>query len=68
MQSVSKYNNRSRFLICVIDAYGKYALVIPLKDKNGIIITNAFKKFLDESSGKRKKICLEQSSEFFKAV
>ena len=55
-------------MICVIDVYGKYALVIPLKDKNGITITNAFKKFLDESSGKRKKICLDQSSEFFKAV
>lgn len=68
MQPLSKCNNKSRFLICVIDVYGKYALVIPLKDKNVITITNAFKKFLNESSGKRKKICLDQSSEFFKAA
>ena len=54
--------------MCVIDIYGKSALVIPLKDKNGITITNTFKKFLDESSCKRKKIRLDQDSEFFKAV
>ena len=68
VQPLRKYNNRSRFLICVIDVYSKYALVIPLKDKNGITITNAFKKFLDESICKRKKICLDQSSELFKAL
>ena len=42
MQSISKYNNRFRFLLCVIDIFKKYARVIPLKDKKGITITNAF--------------------------
>ena len=29
--------------------YSKYAWVIPLKDKKGITITNAFKKILNDS-------------------
>ena len=31
-----------RFLLCVIDIFSKYAWVVPLKDKKGIIIVNAF--------------------------
>ena len=44
------------FLLCVIDIYRKYVCVIPLKDKKGMTITNAFQKFLDESNGKPSKI------------
>ena len=33
-------------LLCVIDIFSKYALVIPLKDKKGITITNVFQKSL----------------------
>ena len=45
MQLISKFNKRIRFLICAVDIYyGKYACVIPLKDKKGTIITNAFEK------------------------
>ena len=35
-----------RILLCVIDIFSKYALVIPLKDKKGITITNVFQKSL----------------------
>ena len=41
MQLIRKFNKGFRFLLCVIDIYGKYAWVVPLKDKNGITITNA---------------------------
>ena len=44
--------------------YVKYVLVIPLKDKKGITITNAFQKILDESNHKPNKIWIEESSEF----
>ena len=47
MQLISKFNKGFRFLLCVVDIYRKYAWVIPLKDKNGITITNAFQKNLD---------------------
>ena len=33
IQLISKFNKGIRFLLCVIDIYGKYAWVIPLKDK-----------------------------------
>ena len=42
---ISKLNKRFRFLLRVIDIYGKYAWVISLKDKKGITITNSFQKF-----------------------
>ena len=46
MQLTSKLNKGFRLLLCVIDIYSKYAWVIPLKDKGGIIITNTFQKVL----------------------
>ena len=47
MQSISKFNKRFRFLLCVINIYSKYARVIPLKDKKGITVTNALQKILN---------------------
>ena len=40
MQLISKFDKGIRILLCVIDISNKYALVIPLKDKKGISITN----------------------------
>ena len=51
--------------MCVIDIFSKYTWVIPLKDKKGIIITNAFQKILDESNRKPNKIWVVQGSEFY---
>ena len=48
MQLIIKFNKGFKFLLCVIDICSKYAWVIPLKDKKGIPITNAFQKILDE--------------------
>ena len=50
MQLISKFNKGIRLLLCVIDIFSKYAWVVPLKDKKGITITNAFQKFLKESN------------------
>ena len=44
MQLISKFNKGFRFLLCVIDVFSKYAWVVPLKDKKGLTITNAFQK------------------------
>ena len=38
---------------------------IPLKDKKGITITNAFQKILDESNRKLNKILVDKGSEFY---
>ena len=44
MQSLSKYSKGIKYLLCVIDLFSKYAWVIPIKDKKGTSIVNAFKK------------------------
>ena len=44
MQSLSRYNKRIKYLLCAIDLFSKYAWVVPLKDKRGITIVNAFQK------------------------
>ena len=44
MQSLSKYNKGIKYLLCAIDLFSKYAWVVPLKDKRGITIVNAFQK------------------------
>ena len=54
MQSISKFNKRVCFLLSVTDTLSKYAWVIPLKDKKGVTITNAFQKILDEYNHKPK--------------
>ena len=49
---ISKFNKGLRFLLCVIYIYSKCAWVIPLKDKRGVTITNAFEKVLNKSNRK----------------
>ena len=56
MQLLSKCNKGFRFLLCVIDIFSKYAWVIPLKDKKGVSIVNAFQIILKESNHKSNKI------------
>ena len=65
MQLLSKFNKGFRFLLCVIDIFSKYAWVIPLKDKKGVSIVNAFQKILDDSKRKPNKIWVDKGSEFY---
>ena len=65
MQLISKVNKRFRFLLCVIDIFSKYAWVVPLKDKKGISIVNAFQKILKKSDRKPNKIWVDKGSEFY---
>ena len=50
IQSLSKYNRRITYLFCAIDIFSKYAWVVPLKDKRGISIVNAFQQILNSSN------------------
>ena len=65
MQLTSKFNKGIRFSLCVIDIYSKYERVIPLKDKNGVTIVNAFHKILDDSKRKPNEIWIDKGSEFY---
>ena len=55
-------------MLCAIDLFSKYALIVPLKDKKGITIANAFQKILDISERKLNKIWVDQGSEFYKSL
>ena len=64
MHLITKFNKGFSFL-CVIDTYSKHAWVVPLKDKKGITITNAFQKILNQSNHKPTKRWVGKSSEFY---
>ena len=64
MQLISNFEKGFRFLLCVTDIFSKYAWIIPLKDKKGIIITNGFQKVLKESNRKRKNYGLIKAANF----
>ena len=66
MQLISKTNKRIQFFqqnpLFVIDIDSKYAWVIPLKDKKGMTITNAFQKILEDSNLKPYKTWVDKGS------
>ena len=65
MQSLSRKNKGIKYLLCAIDLYSKYAFVVPLKDKKGIIIVNAFDNIIKQSKRKPNEIWVDQGSEFY---
>ena len=44
MQAFSKFNRGVRCLLTVIDVFSKYGWMLPLKDKTGKSVTDAFKE------------------------
>ena len=51
--------------MCIIDIFGKYAWVVPLKDKKGVSIADAFQKILDKSGHKPNKTWFDKGGEFY---
>ena len=67
MQLLSKFNKGIKYLLCVIDLFSKYSFVVPLKDKKGISIVNAYQRVLNKSKRKPNKIWVDKGSEFYNA-
>ena len=67
-QSLSKKNKSIKYLLCAIDLFSKSAFVVPLKDKKGISIVNAFNKIIKQSNRKPNKIWVDQGGEFYNHV
>ena len=63
MQAFSRYNSGIKYLVNVIDVFSKYAWSIPVKNKTGIEITNAFKQII--KNRKPKMLWVDQGSEFY---
>ena len=67
MQSLSKYNKGIEYLLCAIDLFSRYAWVVPIKDKRGITIVNAFQKLISKDH-KPNKIWVDQGGEFYNKI
>ena len=65
MSLISKVNKGTRFLLYFINIFSKYAWIVPLKDRKGVTIVNAFQKALIKSDHKPNKIWVDEGSEFF---
>ena len=65
MQLISKFDKGFKCLLCVIDIYSKFAWVVPLKDKKGASIVNAFQSILKKSNRKTNKIWVDKGGEFY---
>ena len=64
MQSLSKYNKLNKYLLCANDLFSKYVWVIPIKDKKGVSVVNAFQKIISQGR-KPNKIWIDKGSEVF---
>ena len=51
-------------MLCAIDLLSKYAWVVPIKDKKGFNIVNAFQKIISEGR-KRNKLWVDQDGEIW---
>ena len=65
MQSLNKYNKGTKYLLCAIGLFSKYAWVVPIKDKKGVRIVDGFQKILKQSNQKPNKIWVDKGSEFY---
>ena len=65
MQKYAKVNNGYRYLLTVIDCFSKYAWAIPLKDKKGKTVVDAFKHIVIISKRIPKHLWVDEGKEFY---
>ena len=63
MRAFSKYNDGITFLLLVIDVFSKYGWVVPLKNKEGKTVAEAFKNIFKER--KPGKLWTDKGREFY---
>ena len=63
MQQYSKQNKHYKYLLAVIDVFSKYGWLIPLKNKTGVTVSEAFKTLFKER--KPMFIWADKGSEFY---
>ena len=64
MQTFSKWNRGYKYLMMVIDVFSKYGWIIPLKDKKGESVTNAFKTIFNKGR-KPQYLWVDKGKEFY---
>lgn len=68
MQWSSRQNKGFKYLLNVIDVFSKYAWSVPIKDKTGKTISDAFQKIVKSSGRKPKMLWVDQGTEFYNRV
>ena len=64
LKKLKKYNNGFQYIINIIDLYSRYAWSIPIKNKTGKSIVEAFNSI----NQKPKKIWVDNGSEFYNKI
>ena len=65
MQWNSKENKGVKYLLNVIDVFSKFVWSVPIRDKTGKSIVEAFQHIINESNRKPKKLWVDQGTEFY---
>ena len=63
MTSFAKFNKGIKYLLTIIDIFSKYAWAVPVRDKTGASVTNAFKKVLINSKRKPERLWVDEGRE-----
>ena len=64
MQQFSKWNKGYRYLLMVLDVFSKYGWIVPLKDKKGETVAEAFKSIFKEGR-KLQYLCTDKGKEYY---
>ena len=64
MQKFSKWNKGYRYLLMVLDVFSKYGSIVPLKDKKGESVAEAFKS-LFKKGRKPKMLWVDKGKEYY---
>ena len=65
MQAFAKFNCEVRYLLTVLDVFSKYGWMLPLKDKTGKSVADAFKKIFKKSKRKPEKLWTDKCRVFY---
>ena len=68
MQIFSKYNKNFKFLLTVIDLFSRYAWIVPLKNKTGASVRDAFQHITETSSRSPRKLWVDEGKEFYNSI
>ena len=64
MQAFSKFNRGVRHLLTVIDVFSKYGWMLPLKEKTGKSVADAFKEIFKNSKRKPENLGQTKAESF----
>ena len=68
MQEWNKENDNYKYLLNIVDVFSKYAWSIPIVNKTGQTVTNAFSDIFINDKRKPEKIWVDQGMEFYNKI